>query len=182
METIGYTAAEVEDILEELQMSGVADEELIGAVNRAKMRGGSRMRGPERRVLGLSTAGRPRQFPILMSRQVALADAGAANISGTADRRGLCQGLFIEGNSAAGVRVYGISVTAISVNGRNCVIGSGYAPATVCFGDMAQSAANDAQWSFGVVDQGGQAIVTVQNDSGAAADCYGTFRVETTDA
>lgn len=183
---------EVEELLEELDIagvdiSGIDDEDLIGAVRRARRRGGiaRRRAGGKlamRKVVGLSQEGRPRQFPIMMTRQIGLADATAANISGTADRRGLCQGLFIEGNSAAGVRVYGIYVTAINVNGRNCVIGSGFVPATVAFGEFAQSAGGAGQWEFGVVDQGGQAIVTVQNDSGAAADCSGTFRCETTDA
>lgn len=175
---------EVEELLEELDIAGVdvsdiGAEDLVGAVRRARRRS---PRLASRKVIGLANEGRPRQFPIMMTRQVGLADAAAANITGTADRRGLCQGLFIEGNSAAGVRVYGIYVTAINVNGRNCVIGSGFVPATVAFGEFAQSAGGAAQWEFGVVDQGGQAIVTLQNDSGAAADCSGTFRCQTTDA
>lgn len=183
-------ADEVEEILQEYGISGDDEDigELVGELVGARRRRGRRRkrRGRRsvrtRRIVGLSVKGRPRQFPLLFTRSVGVADAAAATLVGTADRRSLLRSLFIEGNSAAGVRVFGVSVTQITINGRNCQVGTGFLPASLAFGEFAQVAGDDDAWSLGILDQGGNANVTVQNDSGAAADLYVGGRAETTDS
>lgn len=165
--------AEVEEILAGMGIAG--ESELIGVVKEAAAK-----MLEKRMVAPLSAMGRPRQFPFMMSRSEALADSAAATLTGTADRRAVLCALFVFANDATATLVGGVAVTGISVNGRNCVIGAGFVPAEI-FGAFAQSAAQNAQWQLGVIEQGGAANVTVLNESGAAADVYAGFRAETTD-
>ena len=116
-----------------------------------------------------------------MSRGVAIADAAAATLTGTCDRRSVLSALYVSGNTALGVTADGIHVTGITVNGRNAVVGAGSIPAQLAFGAFAQVAEGDDQWSLGVCDQGGAALIAITNDSGAAADLYAGFRALTTD-
>lgn len=188
---------DVDAILRELDISGIGDEYIgddddddegddddgeIGRRGRRRKRARRMMRRlMRRRIAPLSREGRPRQFPLLCTRSEGLADATAATLTGTADRRAVLQALFIDGNSALGVRLFGFSLTGLTINGRNAVIGTGFLPISVAFGDFAQSAEGDGQWYLGVIEQGGTANIELLNNSGAAADVYAGFRAETTD-
>ena len=189
MDVIG--ADELDEVLSTLGISGDDDDdgiqgvdadttvgELIGRARRSK---GKRSKVPHRQIVGMSAEGRPRQFPFLLSRSVALADAGSATLTGTADRRSLLTSLFLEANDAAGVAVLGLSLIGCRVNGRNAIVGNGFIPAGIAFGAFAQNAPPYGVWNFGVIDSGNVAEVQIQNDSGAAADVYGGFRAECTD-
>jgi len=175
---------EVEALLAEMGIAGFDDDDddddEVGA-RRKKKKKKKRMKLPLRRIAALSAQGRPRQFPLLGTRGLAVADAADAELSATANRRALIQAMYVELNDAAGAAVLGGSLTALLINGRNAVIGSGFIPVSRAFGDFAQAAGDDQFWSLGVIEQGGSAVVTIQNDSGAAADIYVGYRCETTD-
>lgn len=184
-------AEDVEEILSDLGISGSDDAEAVGEVigavaRRLARKGGGRAGSgllnlrsalPTRTVVPNSSSGRPRGFPFLMSRLDGVADAATGTMTGTADRRAMLRFLIIEANSAAGARLLGVTVTAITVNGRNAVVGSGHCPAFSAFGEFTPP----TEWDFGVVDQGGTATVGVTNNAGAAVDVSCVFTGETTD-
>ena len=185
MHSIG--ADELEDMMSALGIHGADDHDvgdigdIVGAFKRLQAKG--KMGGglPKRNIVANSVDGRARQFPLLMSRSVALADGAAAVLTGTANRRALLTSLFIMANSAAGAPLLGVLLTAMLINGRNAVIGTGFAPVGLMFGDFAQSTADSGSWRLGVIDQGGTADLSIQNEAGAAIDLYAGFRAETTD-
>lgn len=166
-----YIGDEIDDVLADMGISGESE---IGRKSRKKLRALYRKFG------GLGGS-RARNFPFLFSRSVALADAGSADLTGTADREGMAQALFLAANDAAAASVAGANLTNLRVNGRNAVVGTGFAPVFEMFGQFAQSASKDAQWFLGLLKNGGTIVATVQNDSGAAADVYGGARMLTTD-
>lgn len=131
-----------------------------------------------RKVLGNSIKGRARAFPFLMTPSLAVADDTIGTLSGTADRRALLKALFVQANSVLGVQLHGVAVSDVNINGRNAVIGSGSIPAFMAFGEFGQ---NGNLWSFGVIEQGGIASVSVVNRAGATVDVTAGFRGLTTD-
>lgn len=166
--------AELEGMMREMGISG--DDEvgagLIGAVARKVQQ-----KLQQRMVVPNSVEGRPRGFPLLMANIQGLADAAASTITGTADRRALLRYLYVEACSVAGALLRGVTVTSITINGRNAVIGSGGIPAHTAFGEFQPPTA----WSFGVIEQGGAAIIGFLNNAGAAVDIYSGFLAESVD-
>jgi len=181
---------ELEEMLEDLGIEGEEAEEIgrrarRGRRRRGRGRGRARVRRKwgrvaKRRIRGVG-GDLSRQLPFLMSRGVGIADGTGTTLTGTCDRRSVLSALYVSGNTALGVSADGIHVTGITVNGRNAVVGAGSVPAQLAFGAFAQVAEGDDQWSLGVCDQGGAALIAVTNDSGAAADLYAGFRALTTD-
>jgi len=187
---------ELEEMLEDLGIEGEEAEEIGRRARRGRRRGRGRSRSrgrsrgrrvrrkwgrvAKRRIRGVG-GDLSRQLPFLMSRGVGIADGTGTTLTGTCDRRSVLSALYVSGNTALGVAADGIHVTGITVNGRNAVVGAGSVPAALAFGAFAQVAEGDDQWSLGVCDQGGAALIAVTNDSGAAADLYAGFRALTTD-
>jgi hypothetical protein len=170
---------ELEEMLEDLGISG---EEELGRRFKRRMRRTMKKwsKVSRRRIRGVGGT-LSRQLPFLMSVGSGIADGAATTLSGTCDRRSVLSALYVEGNSALGVRVSGVHVTGLTVNGRNAVVGAGSIPSRMAFGDFAQAADGDDQWQLGVIDQGGTASLDLTNDSGAVADLYSGFRALTTD-
>lgn len=160
-EVIG--ADELEEAMSELGISGV--DEIIGAAKR-------KARLKRRKIAGPSDSGRERSFAVLLDRSVALGAGVADTLDGRANRRALLKALVLSPN------VTGLNLTGVQINGRNAVIGAGFCPA--------QALAIWAQYpelglNFGVIDQGGDALVNVVNNTIAAMDVAGSFLGETTD-
>jgi hypothetical protein len=131
----------------------------------------------KRKIVPMSSEGRPRGFPFLMANLQGLADAGSSTISGTADRRSLLRYLFVEANSAAGALLRGVTVTSCTVSGRNSVVGTGGIPAHTAFGEYQPP----PSWNFGVIESGNTAVIGILNNAGAAVDVYSGFLAESVD-
>jgi hypothetical protein len=176
-------ADELEALLADEGISGDDDEDgvgdvigdLIGLLKKKKK--GLHMRTIVRR----DGTGIARDFPLLMSAAIALADNGAATLTGTANRDCVLRELFVEFNDAGGARAFGGLVTSILVGGRNATVGAGFVPAALLFGEFGQTSPKSGRWNFGQLTSGNTAGVGVTNASGAAADVYAGFRAEVVD-
>jgi hypothetical protein len=157
--------AELDGILREMGISG--DE-----IGKAKARLATRS------ILPNPSDGRARGFPLLMNNLQTLTDTSAGSLTGNADRRASLRFLYLEACSVAGASLRGVTVTAITINGRNAVVGAGGIPAFAAFGSGGRPPPN---WGFGVVEQGGAAIVSVLNNAGASVDVYAGFLAESID-
>lgn len=170
--------SEVEEMMRQMGVMGdLSSDDSVGATAIGAVVKKLASKLASRVVVPNSAEGRPRGFPLLMGNLQGLADAATSTITGQADRRALLRFLFIEANSAAGALLRGVTLTACTINGRNAVIGSGGIPAHTAFGEFQPP----PTWSFGVIEQGGSAIISVLNNAGAAVDVYAGFLAESVD-
>lgn len=171
MDYIGRS--DVEEIMSDLGIQGDVDEigDVIGAI--AKKMGGVKMR----EIVTNSNKGRARGFPLMSTAVEGVADAAATTLTATADRDCMLKYLFVEGGSGAGARLLGVLMTGLTIGGRNCIVGSGYAPVFTAFGEFAPP----KEWDLGSLSNGNQSVLALLNRAGAAVDISCTYLALTTD-
>lgn len=168
-------ADELEELMAEMGISGGTD--VVGAI---RARGESaRAALNTRRIVPNSAEGRGRQFPMGFTVLTALAAAASTTLTATPDRRCLLRALVIDSFvKATGVRSAGVSLTTITVQGRNARVGSGNTPALAL-----QTWALEPMKSLalGVCDANATVTIGLQNNTAIALDVEAGCLAETVD-
>lgn len=159
------------------ELHGLANEMVIGADGTEQPR--------QLQLLGFQDAGKFREWPFGLSPAKGIAPGLRGELSATADRRAFLQNLELFTGIALGEAsaIYDaeifpavssndlIVVTAITINGVRCYLGSGFMPGR----------AFTAAWGYkvsyyGMVDNNGPVVVEVQNiDDTDTIDVSGGF-------
>lgn len=163
-------ADEMEEIMTEL---GIQGDEVVGAKKARQLA----QRVAQRFIVPNSAQGRGRQFPFGFT-PATVADTAAGTLTGTPDRRSVLRALHVQANSVLGVLLYGLSVTTITVQGRNARVGSGSIPD---FALRTWALTPMHALNIGVCESNATVSVGVLNECGATVDCYGSCLAETTD-
>lgn len=172
MDYIGRS--DVEEIMSDLGIQGDTDEigDVIGAIAKHLKKGVA-----QREIITNSNKGRARGFPLMSTAVEGVADAAATSLTATADRDCMLKYLFVEAGSGAGALLRGVLMTGLTIGGRNCIVGSGFAPVHTAFGEFQPP----KEWDLGALSNGNNAVLALLNRAGAAVDISATYLALTTD-
>jgi len=161
---------ELEELMGEMGISGA--EDIVGAVQ-------ARKQLTLRKIVPNSNEGRGRQFPMGFTVLTALAAAASTTLTATPDRRCLLRALVVSSFvKATAVRAEGVSLTTVTVQGRNARVGAGNVPSLA----LAQWALNPMHaLSLGVCDANATVTIGLQNNTSIALDVEAACLAETVD-